>query len=215
MQPCGLNGRARKADARRQHLLETARTLFIEQGFHRTGMSQIAGASGIKVGQIYRDFASKEDIIAAIVAADVAAWLQEDLLADAVQAGDLDAIRTWITRFAAVKGCAEECRMMSEILAEAGRNPRIWDLYQDMDRRVRGSLNAALAALAPAPDQSAARDLLADVVLALGAGMKTRRLVRPELDATSLSGMLATMIDRELDVLTEGAPMSDRPVATA
>ena len=56
--------------------MDVARTLFTEQGFHRTGVAQIAAASGIKVGQIYRDFADKEAIVAAIVESDLAAFLQ-------------------------------------------------------------------------------------------------------------------------------------------
>src|SRR3546814_6846394 len=72
-----------RARARRDRLLQVARTLFIEQGFHQTGTAQIAAASGIAVGQMYRDFKNKEAIIAAICEADVEAWLEEKALADA------------------------------------------------------------------------------------------------------------------------------------
>lgn len=69
-------GRGERADNRRRHLLDVARRLFIDQGFHQTGVAQIAAESGIKVGQIYRDFASKEAIIAAICESNVEAWLE-------------------------------------------------------------------------------------------------------------------------------------------
>src|SRR3546814_14249999 len=81
-----------RARARRDRLRQVARTLFIEQGFHQTGTAQIAAASGIAVGQMYRDFKNKEAIIAAICEADVEAWLEEKALADAVAARDLKAI---------------------------------------------------------------------------------------------------------------------------
>ncbi len=71
--------RATRADDRRRHLIDVARKLFTEHGFHATGVAQIAAASGIRVGQIYRDFSGKEDIVAAIVAEDVAAFLDEDV----------------------------------------------------------------------------------------------------------------------------------------
>ncbi|WP_443018235.1 helix-turn-helix domain-containing protein [Sphingobium sp. TKS] len=45
--------------------MATTRDLFVKRGFHQTGMAQIASSSGIAVGQIYRDFANKEAIIAA------------------------------------------------------------------------------------------------------------------------------------------------------
>ena len=74
---CSIDGRAGRATQRRAHILEISRRLFIENGFHGTGVAQIASASGIKVGQIYRDFASKEDIIAAIAARDLTRFLDE------------------------------------------------------------------------------------------------------------------------------------------
>src|SRR3546814_10817567 len=58
--------RGPRSAARRQHILATTRDLFVKRGFHQTGMAQIASSSGIAVGQIYRDFANKEAIIAAI-----------------------------------------------------------------------------------------------------------------------------------------------------
>ena len=67
-----------RADARRDKLLDAARTLFAERGFHSTGVAQIASASGVKVGQIYRDFANKEEIVAAIAVRDLEQFLAED-----------------------------------------------------------------------------------------------------------------------------------------
>lgn len=59
-----------RAEHRRRLVTDTARKLFMNHGFHATGMAQLAKESGIAVGQIYRDFASKEDIVAAICNAD-------------------------------------------------------------------------------------------------------------------------------------------------
>src|SRR3546814_1017361 len=76
--------RGPRSAARRQHILATTRDLFVKRGFHQTGMAQIASSSGIAVGQIYRDFANKEAIIAAICEADLAEWLEEETLETAV-----------------------------------------------------------------------------------------------------------------------------------
>jgi AcrR family transcriptional regulator len=73
-----------RADARRRHLVDTARKLFIENGFHATGMAQISEQSGIAVGQIYRDFACKEEIVAAIVSRDCAQLMDAKQLEAAV-----------------------------------------------------------------------------------------------------------------------------------
>src|SRR3982751_221809 len=90
-----------RAAERRQLILDTARNLFVRNGFHGTGVAQIADASGVKVGQIYRDFSSKEDIIAAIALADLSQFLDEPTLNRAIDFDNTDAIRAWILAFVA------------------------------------------------------------------------------------------------------------------
>lgn len=192
--------RADRADARRQHLLNTARTLFVERGFHQTGVAQIAAASGVKVGQIYRDFASKEDIIAAISEAKVAAFLDEDKLAEAVSRRDFAAIREWIGRFNSFDADSED-RLFAEVIAEAGRNERVAAIFRGTDARVRECLATALSSLAPAPERAAARERLIDLILTLGFGFRMRRLVDPDAGAAELRRYLNQVIDREIDGL--------------
>src|SRR3546814_12889441 len=88
--------RGPRSAARRQHILATTRDLFVKRGFHQTGMAQIASSSGIAVGQIYRDFANKEAIIAAICEADLAEWIEEEALETAVRGGVGEGTHTWI-----------------------------------------------------------------------------------------------------------------------
>jgi AcrR family transcriptional regulator len=61
--------RALRADARRnrQRLLEAAQALFRERGLD-VGVAEIAEAAGVGRGTLFRNFASKEDLIEAIVA---------------------------------------------------------------------------------------------------------------------------------------------------
>ena len=195
----GLNARSTRADARRSHLLDTARKLIIENGFHRTGMAQIAASSGIKGGQIYRDFQGKEDIIAAICEADVPAWLREDILNEAVAKKDLPAIRAWIGRFGSPQGPLDGARLMAEIVAEAWRNERIAEINRCIDIRIRTSLGSALAALAPEAERSKEIELLVDFILAIGFGIQMRRMINPGLDLAGLSRSVSALIDRRLD----------------
>jgi AcrR family transcriptional regulator len=191
-----------RAELRREHLLETARALFIEHGFHQTGMAQISAASEIKMGQIYRDFESKEDIIAAICERNVAAWLEEDVLARAVQAGDTGAVRDWLDRFLRSDEPVEECRLMSEIIAESGRSARIAQLNSTVDRKVRDSLTAALTAISPHADCSDARDPLIDFILALGLGIMMRRTFDPDLKVEPLFRYVSAVIDERIQALS-------------
>ncbi|MCX4705500.1 TetR/AcrR family transcriptional regulator [Streptomyces sp. NBC_01373] len=53
-------------EARRQEILEAALTLFAEKGFAHTSMADIAAASGISIGAVYRYFPSKGDLVLAV-----------------------------------------------------------------------------------------------------------------------------------------------------
>lgn len=190
-----------RARARRDHLLHVARTLFVEQGFHQTGTAHIAAVSGIAVGQMYRDFENKEAIIAAICEADVEAWLEEKVLAEAVAVRDLKAIRAWLERFGTRNQPEDRCRLVTEIIAEASRNPRVADIYRQVDARVRRSLSAALAALAP--DGTSAKHVaaVAEYIMTLGAGAICRRIAHPQQCAEQMDRFIDAAIFNDLEHL--------------
>jgi AcrR family transcriptional regulator len=63
-------GRLRKrlpALERRALILEVARPLFAQNGFHRTGTTEIAAAAGCSEAIIYKHFASKQALFAAVL----------------------------------------------------------------------------------------------------------------------------------------------------
>jgi AcrR family transcriptional regulator len=196
-----------RADARRRHLLDVARSLFVEQGFHQTGIAQIATVSGIKVGQIYRDFESKEAIIAAICESDVTGWLEEDVLSRAVSAEDLGAIRAWLTRFGSQAETAHDFRLMTEIMAEAGRNPRVAEIYRTLDGRVHTSLSAALAALVPGAGTDQI-EYLTELILTLGAGTACRWIVHGQTSSKTVDCIIDRVLNNEMDSLARTAATS-------
>ena len=189
--------RASRAEERRQHLIEVARKLFTENGFHSTGVAQIAAASGIRVGQIYRDFSAKEDIVAAIVESDLARFLDEEGLAAALAARDADAIRDWIDRFVAFAAPDEKCRLGAEISAEAARNERIAAIQRDVDAKLSRMLGAAFEALAPGAERADRRRGLVSLILALGKGAMYRRLLICDGEMAALTARMGAVIDHE------------------
>ena len=199
---CGKTHLPNRAEARRATILETADRLFTERGFHGTGMAQIAAESGVKIGQIYRDFASKEDIVAALAEQNVSSWLEQDVLSAAVAAGDLHAIRSWIRRFEGQDDKVDECRLMTEIVAEAGRNARIAAIHRRIDDRVRESLSLALHALLPDGVDDEEINLLIEFILAAGIGVISRRVLRPDTPAIALGNLISKMVDRHLGLLS-------------
>ena len=198
--PSGQTGRAAE---RRKQVLDTARNLFIENGFHGTGVAQIADASGVKVGQIYRDFSSKEDIIAAIAFADLSQFLEEAALATAIERGDIGAVREWILSFVKYEEDIDGYRLMPEIMAESSRNPRIAQLQEDISGRVRCALTRALEAYAPGDERAAARSGLADLILTLSGGL-CQSIVMDAFrgrDYQPLCQRLHSIVIRELDAI--------------
>lgn len=173
-------------------------------------MAQIAAASGIKVGQIYRDFASKEDIIAAMAEVDIADFLDEASLRAAVDAKDTVAIRAWVDRFVSIDDTVEECRMFTEILAEVGRNPRIADIHQRINDRMRKCLAAALEPLAPVSPVGE-REALGDLILVLGMGMMVRRVIDPALDWAVIARRVGAIVDSTLDRLRQDGAIAGEP----
>ncbi len=194
--------RAAKSAARRQHLLDTARNLFVERGFHQTGMAQIAAASGIAVGQIYRDFANKEAIISAICESEITTWLDEETLSAAVAAQDRAAILAWIERVGFDEPDCDDRRLMCELLAEVGRNPAIAQMNAKVDTRLRASLGEALTSLAP--EASAQRQsTVMDFIITMSWGMVALRELSPGSDHEALHCRLASLLRQEVAALEQ------------
>jgi AcrR family transcriptional regulator len=189
-----------RSAARRQRLLDIARTLFVNKGFHQTGIAQIAGASGIAVGQIYRDFANKEAIITAICEANLMTWLEEEKLEAAVKTRDTGAIRRWIMRIATHEHSLEDRRLMAELLAETGRNPKISALSRNASEKLHHCLDAALCSLAPGT-QPARRATIAAFIMALSWAIVARTEMAPDLEIETLRAYIAALLDRELSCL--------------
>ena len=73
----------KKADERQAEILETARGLFLSRGYDATTVNDLIQAIGISKGAFYHHFASKEDVLSALVwsMAEQGLALQEPLFA--------------------------------------------------------------------------------------------------------------------------------------
>lgn len=193
--------RGEKALLRRRKLVDAARILFGEHGFHGTGMAQIAEASGIRVGQIYRDFESKEDIIAAMVGIDLSDFLDEAALARGLAAGDRDAVRGWLLDLMIRKQEPNDTTLLPEILAEASRNPRVAAIMREGDDRIRQQVGTALAMLVPGADP-ACRRCAEELLMTLMMGGCSRRMALVEGDWPFMEGCITRFLDQQIAWLT-------------
>jgi AcrR family transcriptional regulator len=181
---------------------DAARKLFVERGFHNTGMAQIADASCVKVGQIYRDFSCKEAIVAAIVEEQFGSFLDTDALRDAIARGDRVEVRAALARFFDYSPAA---RMMPEILAEAARNVRIADVIRSLDARLEATVRAALIVFAPGERFERRRDDVAQVLMTLAIGLCQRNSHAAAPVDESIADILRGHVAREIDALEAAA----------
>lgn len=192
-----------RAAARRRKVIDTARLLFSDNGFHATGIAQIAKQSGVAVGQIYRDFASKEEIVAAIAHSDCASFMAGESLKEAVARGDSASVRAWIHSFVDPEEKADDGRMFAEILAESSRNERIARIFTAVQDEARGNMITALTLFAPGIAMSARRANLADTILTLSLGLIHHRLMHRNTDIAALTASLTAIVDREIASLEQ------------
>ncbi len=190
-----------RAAARRGKVIETARILFADNGFHATGIAQIAKQSGIAVGQIYRDFACKEDIVAEIVEIDCAAFMEGDPLNDAIARGDIESVRAWVHYFVDPQKSDDSGQLFAEIVAESSRNDRIAAIFARVQAAARANLLSAIGAFAPGPAMAPRREVLADMIMTLSLGLLMHRLMRTDIDLGRLLAALSRAVDRGLDDL--------------
>jgi AcrR family transcriptional regulator len=192
-----ISAASEKALLRRGRIVAAARRLFIANGFHATGVAQIAKESGIAVGQIYRDFSSKEAIVAAIVEVDCVDFLAHDTLRRGLDSGNIEVVWTWLGDFLDVTP-DESDPLFAEIVAESSRNERIAAIFEQTREAVRATMLAALAALAPGDEFAERRVGLSELILAMSLGLMQHRFLSDPNDTTCAAELAFKMIRTEI-----------------
>src|ERR1700734_828161 len=132
-----VGGRPAEAE-RRERILEAAEHAFVRHGFHATTMQHVADEVGTSAGNLYRYFPSKAAIVEGLCELDQARRA-ESFAAFA----DLMARNRDLTQ-AMRKGLRDhvwgkppgKARLIVEIWAEAGRNPRVAGIPRAIDADV-------------------------------------------------------------------------------
>src|SRR5437660_8974758 len=107
---------------RRSQILEAAMVCFAKRGFHQTSTHDISAEAGISVGLIYRYFANKEAVIAAM--ADRHKSEIQDLLERARQASSLfESLEILFTAHCCESSPKVISAFVVDLYAEASRNP--------------------------------------------------------------------------------------------
>lgn len=177
---------------RRNQVLDAAECCFSRSGFHSASMAEISKAAGMSAGHIYNYFASKDDIIAAFVQKNmerVSLLIRElEESADPLQA-TLDDLEDTVRE----KFDPATWTLLTEIHAEASRNPKIAQLLQDNDRQAHAQFLAVIKrgrALRGLSTDDALLDGRIEVISAMFQGLHLRLLHNPTLDPVTVSAAL-------------------------
>jgi AcrR family transcriptional regulator len=145
----------RPADSeRRARILQAAERAFVRNGFHATTMQRLAEEVGMSAGNLYRYFPSKEAIVEGLCELDQIELAKAfaELMADNRQI--MEAMRCGLRKHVLAKP-PEKARLIVEIWAEAGRNPRVAAMTRAIDAEVRARveqlIDTAKAAGAASP----------------------------------------------------------------
>lgn len=173
-------------EARRNQILDAAWSCFAKRGFHQTTMQDIATDAGISAGAIYRYYASKEAVLAAITERNTERYaeLLADIRSEAKEPMDmLDAIgQTMLATFEDPM-FETNARLDIEVRPETLRNDVLRERFRQQLEFWRKSL---VVLLQEAKDKGELRrdiDVDTFVVLAIAAydGLRGWGLIDPEI----------------------------------
>jgi AcrR family transcriptional regulator len=168
------------APDRREQILRAAMVCFAKRGFHQASMHDISAEAGISVGLIYRYFENKDAVISAMAdehKREIHELLQRARLAPTLLEA-FEIIFTW--------DCCENTphvvsAFVVDLFAEAGRNPRVADLVQDVARTAMEGVTNLIARSPEAthlPYDLQPREI-AEMIFAVNDGMLMRDVLTP------------------------------------
>ncbi|MBN8608213.1 MAG: TetR/AcrR family transcriptional regulator [Caulobacterales bacterium] len=130
-------------ERRRGQILEAARACFRERGFRQTTIEEICAEARISPGALYRYYASKADIVAAIALdarAEAEAALDQLASAEALIEGLAELAGAFLEAFDSERDAA----LLSDIWAEAARDPILAKALAKRDKIARERIAAAI-----------------------------------------------------------------------
>jgi len=183
----------RTADAeRRAHIVAAAERAFVRFGFHATTMQQVADEAGMSAGNLYRYFPSKEAIVEGLCMADQVQ--RTEVFSELIGRLDLREALATTLREHLLSRPTEKARMIVEIWAEAGRNPRVAAITAAVDADVLAGLTKVLRAVEAA---RATFDPLfaATVIFTLVSGLFKRLALEPAFDREAAAAMALGVLE--------------------
>ena len=183
----------RTADAeRRAHIVAAAERAFVRFGFHATTMQQVADEAGMSAGNLYRYFPSKEAIVEGLCMADQVQ--RTEVFSELIGRLDLREALATTLREHLLSRPTEKARMIVEIWAEAGRNPRVAAITAAVDADVLAGLTKVLHAV-EAARATFDPEFAATVIFTLVSGLFKRLALEPAFDREAAAAMALGVLE--------------------
>jgi AcrR family transcriptional regulator len=206
--------RAARAQGReaRDELLTAALRVFARRGYGQAGVDEIAAEAGYSKGALYWHFASKEEVLLALLEERVDAPMRElvALLESAPPDRDMsvEATRAFARQ---LRDQREAVLLDREHWSLAIRDPVLRATYLERQAEFRSALASALAARARhlgAPDSTMTAEDVARIVVSIIAGLSVDELIEPGSVRPQLLGEALAVVYAGLVARAHGRPAS-------
>lgn len=180
-------------ERRRGQILGAAAVCFMRRGFHKTTMHEICSQAGMSPGGIYQYFANKDAIIVAIVEKQ----REESALVIAALEGTQDFVERLVDIMQVILHAFRDPtygRLGVEVFAEGSRNSHVREVLRRDESELKEAFSTALKKVQAAGqfDPGLSSEQLAEVLLALIAGLSSRAIVDPDYKPDQLSKVIET-----------------------
>lgn len=202
---------------RRLQILEAAERCFARAGFHRTTMQEVAVEAGMSPGNLYRYFASKDDLVAGQIDRN-RARVSEDFTR-LLQTSDFMAAFAALGRKYFEDDPIQKTIVCLEIWAEAAHNPAFAAMHEAIDRDISTHmLEAFRRAQAQGVIPSSVNiETVERIISLLADGLMVRRALDRDFDARRDIREVICLIGALLKDVSYNALISDpagRPQGT-
>jgi AcrR family transcriptional regulator len=187
--------------AQRTRIVEAARELFASRGFAATTMADIVAASGLSMGGVYRYFATKAELVLAVVDGRVGPGR------GTAPSEDPGAVVRRLAAFVAPGSEEQHAKLVAQIWAEAALRPELAAVVVATHRDLEGWLTRCIVDThqQSLPD-AAAR---AQVALAALAGLSSLVAAGVPVQIDRFVDLVASLVHDE--VTEDTAPTRNRP----
>jgi AcrR family transcriptional regulator len=176
----------------RQLLVETARTMFLRDGYAATSLEKVAEEAGFSKGAVYSNFDGKDALCLEVLDSihqEVAAAILGSLEGAASIDEALQSFDLWAE---ARLGDPDWSALEAEFAARSRRDPRLKHALEERNLRLRRTIGEALARTCEEQGVQLPMDVaeVATALLSLGIGLGLQRSLDPQIPVHVLSDVV-------------------------